>query len=120
MRTLLIDNYDSFTFNLFHLLGEVNGDEPVVVRNDELSWDELAALAVDARPHRARARSRDAGGTAPACAAGAGRPRDVAGQRPDGIRVVTGWANGGPPAGGAPRAGGWQRLLDGLTARQSV
>jgi branched-subunit amino acid aminotransferase/4-amino-4-deoxychorismate lyase len=37
-----------------------------------------------------------------------------------GIRVVTGWANGGPPAGGAPRAGGWQRLLDGLTARQTV
>ena len=47
MRTLLIDNYDSFTFNLFHLLGEVNGDEPIVVRNDELSWDEVAALAVD-------------------------------------------------------------------------
>jgi branched-subunit amino acid aminotransferase/4-amino-4-deoxychorismate lyase len=37
-----------------------------------------------------------------------------------GIRVVTAWANGGPPAGGAPRADGWQRLLDGLTARQSV
>jgi branched-subunit amino acid aminotransferase/4-amino-4-deoxychorismate lyase len=37
-----------------------------------------------------------------------------------GIRVVTRWANGGPPAGGAPRAGGWQRLLDGLTARQGV
>jgi para-aminobenzoate synthetase len=47
MRTLLIDNYDSFTFNLFHLLGEVNGDEPIVVRNDELTWKELAALAVD-------------------------------------------------------------------------
>src|SRR5919106_2191775 len=47
MRTLLIDNYDSFTFNLFHLLGEVNGDEPIVVRNDELPWEELAALAVD-------------------------------------------------------------------------
>jgi para-aminobenzoate synthetase len=47
MRTLLIDNYDSFTFNLFHLLGEVNGDEPVVVRNDELSWDEVSKLAVD-------------------------------------------------------------------------
>jgi para-aminobenzoate synthetase len=47
MRTLLIDNFDSFSFNLFHLLGEVNGDEPIVVRNDELSWDELAALATD-------------------------------------------------------------------------
>src|ERR671914_1729538 len=47
MRTLLIDNYDSFTFNLFHLLGEVGGDEPIVVRNDELTWDELAAMPVD-------------------------------------------------------------------------
>src|SRR5918996_1514449 len=47
MRTLLIDNYDSFTYNLFHLLGEVNGDEPIVVRNDELPWEQLAALPVD-------------------------------------------------------------------------
>jgi para-aminobenzoate synthetase len=47
MRTLLIDNYDSFTFNLFHLLGEVNGDEPIVVRNDELTWEELEALRPD-------------------------------------------------------------------------
>src|SRR5215213_9443073 len=47
MRTLLIDNYDSFTFNLFHLLGEVNGEQPIVVRNDELSWEEVVALAVD-------------------------------------------------------------------------
>jgi para-aminobenzoate synthetase len=47
VRTLLIDNYDSFTFNLYHLLGEVNGDEPIVVRNDELSWEEVAALAPD-------------------------------------------------------------------------
>jgi para-aminobenzoate synthetase len=47
MRTLLIDNYDSFTFNLFHLLGEVNGSEPIVARNDELTWEELAALPVD-------------------------------------------------------------------------
>jgi para-aminobenzoate synthetase len=47
LRTLLIDNYDSYTFNLFHLLGEVNGREPVVVRNDELPWEELAALGPD-------------------------------------------------------------------------
>jgi para-aminobenzoate synthetase len=47
MLTLLIDNYDSYTFNLFHLLGEVNGSEPVVVRNDELAWEELAAVGAD-------------------------------------------------------------------------
>jgi para-aminobenzoate synthetase len=47
MRTLLIDNYDSYTFNLFHLLGEVNGDEPLVVHNDALPWDELEGWAVD-------------------------------------------------------------------------
>ncbi|HEV7616233.1 MAG TPA: aminodeoxychorismate synthase component I [Solirubrobacterales bacterium] len=47
MRTLLIDNYDSFTYNLFQLLAEVNGVEPVVVRNDEASWEELARLRFD-------------------------------------------------------------------------
>jgi para-aminobenzoate synthetase len=35
MRTLLIDNHDSFTFNLFHYLAEVNGREPVVIANDD-------------------------------------------------------------------------------------
>ncbi|MFF9114422.1 chorismate-binding protein [Streptomyces massasporeus] len=34
MKTLLIDNYDSSTYNLFQLIAEVNGEEPVVVRND--------------------------------------------------------------------------------------
>lgn len=34
MKTLLIDNYDSYTYNLFQLLAEVNGEEPVVVLND--------------------------------------------------------------------------------------
>ncbi|WP_435600940.1 aminodeoxychorismate synthase component I [Streptomyces sp. C10-9-1] len=38
MRTLLVDNYDSFTYNLFHHLTEVNGREPEVVRNDDPSW----------------------------------------------------------------------------------
>ena len=47
MKTLLIDNYDSFTYNLFQLLGEANGDEPIVVRNDEAPWEELARLAFD-------------------------------------------------------------------------
>ena len=43
MRTLLIDNYDSFTYNLFQLLAEVGGEEPIVIRNDELEWKEVAA-----------------------------------------------------------------------------
>ncbi|GLY70571.1 aminodeoxychorismate synthase component I [Amycolatopsis taiwanensis] len=34
MRTLLIDNYDSYTYNLFQLIAEVNGREPVVVPNN--------------------------------------------------------------------------------------
>ena len=47
MQTLLIDNYDSFTYNLFQLLAEVNGREPLVVRNDEARWDELERLEFD-------------------------------------------------------------------------
>ncbi|HET7417622.1 MAG TPA: aminodeoxychorismate synthase component I [Solirubrobacterales bacterium] len=47
MLTLLIDNHDSFTFNLFQLLAEVNGREPLVVRNDEASWAELERLEFD-------------------------------------------------------------------------
>jgi para-aminobenzoate synthetase len=35
MRTLLVDNYDSFTYNLFHYLAEVGDEEPVVVMNDD-------------------------------------------------------------------------------------
>jgi para-aminobenzoate synthetase len=47
LKTLLIDNYDSFTYNLFQLLGEANGEDPLVVRNDAASWAELARLDFD-------------------------------------------------------------------------
>ncbi|MFF1414171.1 aminodeoxychorismate synthase component I [Streptomyces sp. NPDC058289] len=47
MRTLLIDNYDSFTYNLFHLLTEVNGREPEVVRNDDPHWRTAHLAAFD-------------------------------------------------------------------------
>ena len=40
---LLIDNYDSFTFNLAQYLGEL-GAPPLVRRNDAISLDEIAAL----------------------------------------------------------------------------
>jgi anthranilate synthase/aminodeoxychorismate synthase-like glutamine amidotransferase len=43
---LVIDNYDSFTYNLVQYLGEL-GAEPVVYRNDEITLDEIAALAPD-------------------------------------------------------------------------
>ncbi|MEX2014483.1 MAG: aminodeoxychorismate/anthranilate synthase component II [Candidatus Saccharimonadales bacterium] len=35
MKILLIDNYDSFTYNLLHLFAQINGVEVEVVRNDE-------------------------------------------------------------------------------------
>src|SRR5437762_5891564 len=40
---LLIDNYDSFTYNLFHYLGEL-GAEVVVKRNDEISVAEALGM----------------------------------------------------------------------------
>ena len=44
---LLIDNYDSFTYNLFHYLGQL-GAEVKVVRNDELSVAEALGLKPEA------------------------------------------------------------------------
>ena len=41
---LMIDNYDSFTFNLVQYFGELGADV-VVRRNDEISCEEIAALA---------------------------------------------------------------------------
>nr|WP_295130610.1 aminodeoxychorismate/anthranilate synthase component II [uncultured Roseateles sp.] len=43
---LMIDNYDSFTFNLVQYFGEL-GAEVKVVRNDEISLSEIAALKPD-------------------------------------------------------------------------
>jgi len=40
---LLIDNYDSFTYNLFQYLSEL-GEEVVVVRNDKTTLDEIAGM----------------------------------------------------------------------------
>lgn len=41
MKTVIIDNYDSFTFNLFHLVREI-GVEATVLRNDRFRLEELS------------------------------------------------------------------------------
>jgi anthranilate synthase component 2 len=46
-RVLVIDNYDSFTWNLVHYLGEL-GAEPVVIRNDKISVDEALSREPEA------------------------------------------------------------------------
>ena len=47
MRVFLLDNYDSFTYNLVQLLGRVGADV-TVARNDQVTVDEVEALAPDA------------------------------------------------------------------------
>ena len=46
MRVLVIDNYDSFTYNLVQYLGEL-GAEVVVKRNDELTPEEIPGINPD-------------------------------------------------------------------------
>jgi para-aminobenzoate synthetase len=46
MKTLIIDNFDSFTFNLYQLIARVNGELPMVVRNNA-DWDSLRVQAFD-------------------------------------------------------------------------
>ncbi|CAK9136140.1 unnamed protein product [Ilex paraguariensis] len=41
VRTLLIDNYDSYTYNIYQELSVINGLPPVVIRNDEWTWENL-------------------------------------------------------------------------------
>ncbi|HEY2768741.1 MAG TPA: aminodeoxychorismate synthase component I [Solirubrobacteraceae bacterium] len=48
MNTLLVDNYDSYTYNVFHLLAAVSGEEPIVVHNDMVSWRALSRWDFDA------------------------------------------------------------------------
>ena len=43
MKILLIDNYDSFTFNVYHYLSEI-GSKVVVYRNDKISPEEIIEM----------------------------------------------------------------------------
>ena len=70
--TLLIDNYDSFSYNLYQLVGSMD-PEIRVIRNDEMTAEEIRALAPDRI----------------LLSPGPGRPRD-AGVCEDVIRLLTG------------------------------
>jgi para-aminobenzoate synthetase len=48
MTTLLVDNYDSYTYNVFHLLAAVRGEEPIVIHNDMVTWRALSRWDFDA------------------------------------------------------------------------
>ena len=64
MRVILVDNYDSFTYNLYQLIGEVCGQPPTVVRNDtpwaDIRFDEFDAAVISPGPGRPD-RDRDFG-----------------------------------------------------------
>lgn len=53
MKVLIIDNYDSFTYNLYQFIGEIlsakddNNFELIVKRNDEISLEQVKALKAD-------------------------------------------------------------------------
>jgi para-aminobenzoate synthetase len=48
VKTLLVDNHDSYTHNVFHLLAAASGEEPMVVNNDAVSWRVLTRMDFDA------------------------------------------------------------------------
>jgi para-aminobenzoate synthetase len=47
MPVLIVDNYDSFTYNLVDAVAKVTGCAPIVIRNDELTWDQIQNLDFD-------------------------------------------------------------------------
>ncbi|SRR5581483_4842752 len=47
MKILVIDNYDSFVYNIAQLLGELK-TEPIVVRNDKITLEQVKAMRPDA------------------------------------------------------------------------
>ncbi len=43
MKIVVLDNYDSFTYNLVHIIEDIVGELPTVYRNDEITVDEIRA-----------------------------------------------------------------------------
>ncbi len=47
-RVLIVDNYDSFTYNLAHLVASITGEMPTVLRNDASTWAQIDEQHFDA------------------------------------------------------------------------
>ncbi len=47
MKILIVDNYDSFVYNIAQLLGELN-TEPAVIRNDKITLQQIKKMNLDA------------------------------------------------------------------------
>jgi para-aminobenzoate synthetase len=47
MPVLIVDNYDSFTYNLVDAVAKISGAPPIVIRNDELPWKQVRKLDFD-------------------------------------------------------------------------
>ena len=91
---LMIDNYDSFTYNLVQYFGEL-GEDVRVVRNDAMTVDEIAALQPDRivispGPCTPNEAGRVAGGAGdavgPACRSSASASATRASARPSAAR----------------------------------
>lgn len=52
-KIALIDNYDSFTYNLYHYLEALSNEEVLVMRNDKMDWlalDQCSAIVISPGP----------------------------------------------------------------------
>ena len=47
MPVLIVDNYDSFTYNLVDAVAKITGVSPIVIRNDEMPWEQVRGLDFD-------------------------------------------------------------------------
>lgn len=48
MKILIVDNYDSFTFNLYQYIAEITGINPIVLRNDQSNLNDILNMKIDA------------------------------------------------------------------------